>query len=187
LEGLIESLILFSQAEHGEMTLRLAPVDLNKVAEKVLNFSHSKAEEKKIALVSEVQPSLPSTQADEEKLTWVILQLVDNAIKFTASGGRVTLSIQPESEGLIMVSVSDTGIGIPSDRMEEIFEPFHQLDNTSTRRYGGTGLGLALVRDIINSHGSMVEVQSEEQKGSTFRFPLLAADSSKKAAKKRHG
>jgi signal transduction histidine kinase len=74
-----------------------------------------------------------------------------------------------------MVSVKDTGIGIRADRQEEIFEPFHQLDGSSTRRYGGTGLGLALVRDIINAHGSIIEVESVEGQGSEFRFPLLVS------------
>jgi signal transduction histidine kinase len=73
-----------------------------------------------------------------------------------------------------MVSVIDTGIGIPSNRLEEIFEPFHQLDGSSSRRYGGTGLGLALVRDILTAHGSIIEVESDEGKGSIFRFPLLS-------------
>jgi len=112
-------------------------------------------------------------QADEEKISWAILQPVDNAIKFTSSGGRVTLCIQPESDTLVTVSVTDTGIGIPPQRMEEIFEPFHQLDASATRHYGGTGLGLALVKEIVSAHGSMIEVHSEEGKGSTFSFPLL--------------
>jgi signal transduction histidine kinase len=102
---------------------------------------------------------------------------MDNAIKFTPAGGIVRLTIQPDVGQLIMVSVIDTGIGIPANRLEEIFEPFHQLDGSSTRRYGGTGLGLALVRDIINAHGSIIEVESVEGKGSTFKFPLLSAKS----------
>ncbi len=86
----------------------------------------------------------------------------------------MTLSIEPESDTLIIVSVADTGIGIPASRMSEIFEPFHQLDASSTRKYGGTGLGLALVRDIVSAHGSAIEVESEEGKGTRFHFPLLA-------------
>jgi signal transduction histidine kinase len=78
-----------------------------------------------------------------------------------------------------MVSVSDTGIGIPASRLEDIFEPFHQLDGSATRRYGGTGLGLSLVRQIIEAHGSMLEVQSAEGHGSTFKFPLLAVAEAK--------
>jgi signal transduction histidine kinase len=175
LESLIDSLILFSQAARGEMTLRLTPIDINKVAGEVINYSRPKADRRNVALEYEILARLPLVQADEEKISWVILQLLDNAIKFTPSGGNVMLSIRPESDSLIMISVRDTGIGIRADRLEEIFEPFHQLDSSSTRRYGGTGLGLALVRDIISAHGSIIEVESAEGKGSEFRFPLLVS------------
>ena len=178
LESLIDNLVLFSLAARGEMTLRLPPVDLSKVAVEIINYSRPKAEDRKIDLQHDIPPGLPPVKADEEKISWVILQLIDNAIKFTPPGGQAKLSVRAESDTLIMVTVSDTGIGIPSSRMSELFEPFHQLDSSPTRRYGGTGLGLALVREIINAHGSAIEVQSEEGKGSIFRFPLLAAKES---------
>ena len=174
LENLIDNLVLFSLAARGEMTLRLAPVDLNKVAVEIINYSRPKAEDRKVDLQHDIPPNLPRVQADEQKLSWAILQLIDNGIKFTPPGGQVKLSVRAESDTLIMVTVSDTGIGIPASRMKEVFEPFHQLDGSPTRRYGGTGLGLALVREIINAHGSTIEVQSEEGKGSRFSFPLLA-------------
>jgi signal transduction histidine kinase len=174
LESLIDNLIMFSLAARGEMTLRLARVNLNKVASEVINYSRPKANDRNVTLNFDIRPDIPFVQADEEKISWAILQLVDNAIKFTSSGGRVTLSIQPESDTLMTVSVTDTGIGIPIQRMEEIFEPFHQLDASATRHYGGTGLGLALVKEIVSAHGSLIEVHSEEGKGSTFSFPLLA-------------
>jgi signal transduction histidine kinase len=176
LEGLIDNLILFSLAARGEMTLKLAPVNLNKVAGEILSYSRTKADDRNVALTFKGQPDIPYVQADEEKISWVILQLIDNAIKFTTSGGEVTLCIQPESDTLIMVSVSDTGIGIPSNRLNEIFKAFHQLDSSSTRRYSGTGLGLALVHEIISAHGSVIEVQSEDGKGTKFRFPLLVVN-----------
>jgi signal transduction histidine kinase len=174
LESLIDNLIVFSQATRGEMTLRLAPVDMNLVASETMNYSRSKASDHNVRLQFEPRDDIPTVEADKEKISWVILQLVDNAIKFTPEGGQVTLSIEAESDAMIMISIADTGIGIPSDRLEEIFEPFHQLDGSPTRRYGGTGLGLALVRDIVNAHGSVIEVQSEQGKGSRFHFPLLA-------------
>ena len=83
------------------------------------------------------------------------------------------VSLKREGENLVIVSVADTGIGIESSLLKDIFEPFHQLDGSSTRRYGGTGLGLSLVRQIIEAHGSMIEVQSAEGQGSVFKFPLL--------------
>jgi signal transduction histidine kinase len=123
-----------------------------------------------------VESGLPPVKADAEKISWAMLQLLDNAIKFTPAGGQVTLSACLEAATLVMVSVTDTGIGIPPERLKEIFEPFHQLDGSSTRRFGGTGMGLALVRDILEAHGSVIEVESEDGKGSTFRFPLLVAE-----------
>ena len=174
LESLIDNLILFSLAARGEMTLRLASVNLNKVAGEVITYSRPKANDRGVTLNFDIRPDIPFVQADEEKISWAILQLVDNAIKFTPKGGKVTLSIQPETDTLVTVSVTDTGIGIPAQHLEEIFEPFHQLDASATRHYGGTGLGLALVKEIISAHGSIIEVQSEQGKGSTFSFPLLA-------------
>ncbi len=175
LESLIDNLILFSLAARGEMVLRLSPVNLNRIAATMMKHSKPKAEDRSVVLVQDIHPKLPYVKADEEKISWAILHLMDNAIKFTPSGGKVTLSIQPDTDALIMVSVMDTGIGIPAGRLKELFQPFHQLDGSSTRRYGGTGLGLALTQEILTAHGSRIEVISEEGKGSTFRFPLLTA------------
>lgn len=178
LESLIDNLILFSQAERGELTLHLTPVDLNKVATEILNYSNQKALDRNIILSADIKSNLPLVKADEEKISWVILQLMDNAIKFTPAGGKVDLSIKREAHTFVKVSVVDTGIGIPKNRLHELFEPFHQLDGSSTRRYGGTGLGLALVRQILDAHGSVIDVQSEEGKGTIFGFPLLVAGKS---------
>jgi signal transduction histidine kinase len=176
LESLVDNLILFSQNAQGELTLKINPMDINKLAMDAANVSETKASTNGVRLVTQIQPNLPSIQADQEKISWALLQLLDNAIKFTKPGGQVTLSIVAETSSLITVSVSDTGIGIPEKRFEEIFEAFHQLDGSSTRHYGGTGLGLALVRTILEAHGSMIEVKSELGKGSTFSFPLLAVE-----------
>jgi signal transduction histidine kinase len=176
LESLIDNLILFSQSTHGELTLKLGSVDISKVAVEIINLTKGKALDKGVNLSAQIDPYLPLVQADEEKISWVILQLLDNAVKFTSQGGKITLTICAESDELIMVSVLDTGIGIPEKRIGEIFEAFHQLDGSSTRNYGGTGLGLALVRNILDAHGSMIDVKSEVGKGSTFKFPLLAVE-----------
>jgi signal transduction histidine kinase len=101
----------------------------------------------------------------------VITQLLDNAIKYTAPRGKVTLRTIRE-DNFIHIQVSDTGIGIPQDRMNQIFEPFVQLDGSSTRKVGGTGLGLALARRIVEAHGSVIHVYSEVGKGSQFEFLL---------------
>jgi len=175
LESLIDNLILFSQAARGKLTLHLTPVNLNQVATEILNYSNQKALDRNITLSADIKSNLPLVKADEEKLSWVILQLMDNAIKFTPAGGKVGLLIKREADALVRISVADTGIGIPKNRLHELFEPFHQLDSSSTRRYGGTGLGLALVRQILEAHGSVIDVQSEESKGTIFGFTLLVA------------
>jgi signal transduction histidine kinase len=102
---------------------------------------------------------------------------MDNAVKFTPSPGKASLKILKDADNnnLVTVTISDTGIGIPPERIKEIFEPFHQLDSSATRRYGGTGLGLALVRQIVEAHGSLVSVQSGINQGTTVSFPLLIA------------
>jgi len=175
LESLIENLILFSQAARGELSLHLTPVNLNKLATDILNYSNPKALDRNITLTADIKRNLPLVKADKEQISWAILQLMDNAIKFTPPGGKVSLSLKREANTFVKVSVADTGIGIPKNRLQELFEPFHQLDGSPTRRYGGTGLGLALVQQILDAHGSVMEVQSEEGKGTIFEFTLLTS------------
>jgi two-component system sensor histidine kinase/response regulator len=176
LHKLIEDMILFSMSDSGQMTLNIKSFDLHALCQEAINRSLSKATEFKISLINEIPQNLAPTIADQEKILWVILQLLDNALKFTPPGGSVKLRVQSEGN-FAKIGVMDTGIGIPKDRMNEIFEPFHQLDSSSTRKYGGTGLGLALVRDIINAHGSVIRVTSTESKGSHFEFLLKLASS----------
>jgi len=171
LERQIEDLILFSIASRGEFSLRLAPKSVDALFEAIIKRSQTKALEKRIELRTEVPPEIGHINVDEEKFSWALVQLVDNAIKFTPPEGKVTLVAAPRN-GMIRLAVIDTGIGIPEDRMAELFEPFHQLDGSSTRRYGGTGLGLSLVRQIIEAHGSSIHVQSTVGKGSRFEFEV---------------
>lgn len=174
LESLIEDLIMFSLASRGEMSMKLDKVDIRRIVSLAANSAMNKAEERGVKVFADAAESIPSVQADSEKIGWVLNQLLDNGIKFTPSGGSVVVALKEEGSHLVAVSVTDTGIGIPQSRLKEVFEPFHQLDASSTRHYGGTGLGLSLVRQIIEAHGSLLDVQSMEGKGSTFKFPLLA-------------
>lgn len=176
LEGLIDDLIMFSLASRGELSLKQEPLDLERLANLTIKSVEQKGRDRGVSVHAVVDKNVPPVQADSQKIAWALGQLLDNAIKFTPSEGRVVLSIHHESGNLVMVSVTDTGIGIPSNRLNEIFEPFHQLDSSSTRKYGGTGIGLSLVRQIVEAHGSMLEVMSVEGKGTTFRFPLLAME-----------
>lgn len=175
LEGLIEDLIVFSLATRGEMSMKLDRVDIHQLAALAVKSARPKAEERGVSVELAVTEKLPpAVQADPQKIGWVLNQLIGNGIKFTPSGGKVLVKLGEEADNLVMVSVTDTGIGIPAGRKQEIFEPFHQLDGSSTRHYGGTGLGLSLVREIVEAHGSLLDVQSEEGRGSVFKFPLLA-------------
>jgi len=174
LEGMIEDLIMFSLASRGEMSMKLEKVDIRRVAAMVAKSALPKAEERGVQVLLSAVENIPMVQADSEKIGWVVNHLLDNGIKFTPSGGSVVVSIKEEGNSLVIVTITDTGIGIPVNRLKEIFEPFHQLDASSTRHFGGTGLGLSLVRQIIEAHGSLLDVQSVEGKGSTFKFPLLA-------------
>lgn len=174
LESMIEDLIMFSLASRGEMSMRLTNVGIGLLVSLVVKASLPKAEDRGVQVLTAIPQGIPAVQADSEKIGWVLGQLLDNGIKFTPSGGRVVVTLKEEGANLVQISVTDTGIGIPPTRLKEIFEPFHQLDGSPTRHYGGTGLGLSLVRQIIEAHGSMLDAQSVEGKGSTFKFPLLA-------------
>ena len=173
LETLIEDLIMVSLASREELNINLQNVDVGRLANLAVKSSLDKAVARGVNLHTVIDENLPSVQADSQKVAWVLNQLIDNGIKFTQSGGSVIVNVKREGENLVVTSVTDTGIGIPLNRVSDIFEPFHQLDGSTTRRYGGTGLGLSLVRDIVEAHGSMLDVQSTEGRGSTFKFPLL--------------
>ncbi len=173
LESMIEDLIMFSLATRGEMSMNLEKVDIGRLVTLAAKSAASKAEERGVQVLAAAADDIPAVQADAEKIGWVVSQLLDNGIKFTQSGGTVVIAVNEEGNNLVLVSVTDTGIGIHPNRIKEVFEPFHQLDGSSTRHYGGTGLGLSLVRQIVEAHGSLLDVQSVEGKGSVFKFPLL--------------
>lgn len=174
LERLIEDLILYASSERTQIPVSLHPLELTSLCREVVDIFAHKATDQQLILTVRV-PDIPLTvNADREKITWVLYQLVDNAIKFTPAGGLIRLEVEPIASA-VRITVSDTGIGIPPNRISEIFEPFHQLDGTSTRRYGGTGLGLSLVKKILEAHESVISVRSELGKGTQFTFDLLQA------------
>jgi signal transduction histidine kinase len=179
LENLIEDLIMVSLASRGELSIQQDNVDIRRLANLAVKSHADAALARGVNLHTLVDENVPFVQADSQKIAWVLGQLIDNGIKFTSSGGSVVLSVKCEGENLVIVSVTDTGIGIPADHLQDIFEPFHQLDGSTTRRYGGTGLGLSLVRQIVEAHGSMLEVQSTDGRGTTFKFPLLSVAGTK--------
>lgn len=171
LERLIDDLIQFSLVSRGELSLNTSPINLGDLAHAAALQVEPKARNKHIILQVQITPGLPDVLADEEKIGWVISQLLDNAIKFTPAGGLVQLTLTGGVD-LVTLTVKDNGIGIAPERRAEIFIAFHQLDSSSTRRQGGTGLGLALVHRIIEAHGAQIEVMSTEGQGASFAFSL---------------
>ena len=171
LERLIEDLILYSTSERNRIPLKIEEIDLAEVCSQVADRLAAKAHERELDLSTQVDSAPVTVSVDREKISWVIHQLLDNAIKFSPAGGSIVLHIS-QDEDQVTVKVIDSGIGIPAHRVNELFEPFHQLDGSSTRKYGGTGLGLSLAQKIIDAHGSRFEVKSDLGKGSVFSFQL---------------
>lgn len=171
LARLIDDLILFSTAETSTIQIVKQDIDLFGLAREVIDRNQSVASQKNIRLWLDCPQQSLHAYADAERVHWVINQLIDNAIKYTQPDGEVFLRVIP-SNGDITVSVIDTGIGIDPARFDEMFEPFHQLDGSSTRKQGGTGLGLTLAKKIVEAHGSHLAVSSVLGKGSKFDFML---------------
>jgi two-component system sensor histidine kinase/response regulator len=168
---LIEDLLMFSLSEKEKLHLHLEPFSIQNLCQSCINKSQLKAKERGIRLVLDIDQGIPEVDGDMEKISWVVLQFLDNAIKFTQQGGTVTLRATVEDR-LACVAVLDTGMGIPEARLDEAFDSFHQLDGSTTRRAGGTGLGLALAKKIVEAHGSIIQVSSDVGKGSSFSFSL---------------
>lgn len=174
LKRLIEDLILFSNTEGGQVHLQIETFKLASFFEELEKQVQLKKRDSYIQIETKCEQNLPPVRADREKIMWVLLQLVDNAIKFNKPGGKISVSAIKDGS-FVRLSVADTGIGIAPDKLEEIFEPFHQLDGSSTRKAGGTGLGLNLAKKIVEAHGSILAVFSEPGVGSKFEFMIISS------------
>ena len=172
--SVLNDILDFSKIEAGQLQLEVIDFDLPNVVEGVAQTSASRAEMKGLELVSYVDPAVPvSVRGDSGRLRQILVNLVENAIKFTEHGEvliRTELVEEKESQVVVRFSVTDTGIGIPSDRREAIFERFVQADGSTTRRYGGTGLGLTISKQLAEMMNGQIGVESENGSGSTFWF-----------------
>jgi signal transduction histidine kinase len=168
---LIEDLILFSTSEVGSLTIEKEDFDLKATIRDVVAKSSTLIKKNKVIVATSFPDEAALVNADHSKIFWVLNQLLDNAVKFSHEGGSINISLIPKGER-IAVSITDMGIGIEADKISDIFEPFHQIDGSSTRKQGGTGLGLTLVQKILDAHGQKVEVLSTPGKGSSFTFLL---------------
>ena len=173
LDLLIQDLLTISALESGRMKLELQPVELKSLAEKVLAFLHTKAENKSVTLVNEL-PEL-TANADANRLDQVLANLVDNAIKYGRPDGLVTVGGKKLDDGRLEIFVRDDGPGIPPEALDRVFERFYRVDKARSRDQGGTGLGLSIVKHIVQAHGGEVRCESKLGEGATFFFTLPAA------------
>jgi two-component system phosphate regulon sensor histidine kinase PhoR len=169
LTQMVTELTELSRIESGRAELRKEPLNLNSLIEGVIARFNPQADRQGVTLSSELPPDLPPVTADKERIGQVLTNLVHNAIKFTPSGGRATISAKQEKDSIV-VQVADTGIGISREDLPRVFERFYKADKARTSE--GTGLGLAIAKHIVQAHGGSIWAQSEEGKGSTFSFSL---------------
>lgn len=174
LMALLNDILDLSRIDAHQIVSDQVPFELRSTLDQVMEALRPRAEEKGLTLTKDIHPDLPRTvKGDMARLSRVLVKLIDNGIKFTERGG-ITVSVEPEgptASGLMMhFWVTDTGIGIPASQLDMIFERFSQGDGSSTRRHGGTGLGLALARELVGLMGGQMWVESVPGKGSTFHF-----------------
>ena len=176
LMSLINGILDFSKIEQG--MLELDPVDFNlhQLIHNVADIMAPAARKSGLEIICELSPDLPKwVSADNGRLRQILLNLISNAVKFTEKG-RVSIEAQKQytdtGDLMVRIAVSDTGIGIPVDRRHRLFKLFSQVDGSTTRRFGGTGLGLALCKKLVELFGGEIGVESESEKGSTFWFTI---------------
>jgi signal transduction histidine kinase len=166
---LISNILEISRIESGKFELAVTKVNLKEMINSIVEELKILAKQKNIELKSEVG-SIPLIEGDDTRIHEIINNLVSNATKFTEKG---EIKIKAEKKGkFIEVSVSDTGIGIPPDKMKNLFQKFYQVDPSIGRRYGGTGLGLSITKKMVEMHHGTISVSSTLGKGSTFKFTL---------------
>ncbi len=190
LSSLVNDILDFYKLRNNEINLQRKLVGLREMTDIVLSLSKPLLAGKNVALINNIDSSIPRIFADENRLQQILHNLLGNAIKFTREGNvtvGATVCRETKDEntdpphspteiaGFLQISVSDTGIGIPADKFDSIFQSFEQVDASTAREYGGTGLGLSVSKQLVELHGGKIWVESEMGKGSTFYFTLPLA------------
>jgi signal transduction histidine kinase len=193
--SMISQILDLSRIESGNLRLVITDFNVREVLRAALTSVVPQCQKKGIHLETHIGEDLPFLKGDREKIGQVVVNLLGNASKFTPAGGRIKLSADRftgprrarstdkadhgagqlfdlADESFVRIVVEDTGIGIPQDKLDRIFERFFQVDNSSTREFGGTGLGLSIVKSFIDAHGGDIRVDSETGKGSRFTVLL---------------
>lgn len=178
LARLIEQLMELSRLESGELPLRREEIPLAPLVTQVLSEIEVARSDRGVAVESRLPSDLPPVDADRERVHQVLFNLVDNAVRFTPAGGAVTVSAQRHN-GSVEVRVADTGAGISPEHLPRLFERFYRADPARSREDGGTGIGLAIARSVVEAHGGHIRAESELGKGSVFTFDLPVAPATK--------
>ncbi|HEY9205821.1 MAG TPA: sensor histidine kinase [Candidatus Methanoperedens sp.] len=171
LTSMVNDLLDLSRIESGRMRYRKEIVNLRYIIDAAVRNIKNEIEEKGLSLRINIPENLPEIRADRDKLIQVFLNLLSNAVKFTNKNGSIEIEAMELGKN-IEVHVRDNGIGIPPDKLDKIFDKFYQVDNTSTRSYGGSGIGLAVAKGIVEGHGGTIRVESEPGRGSDFIVAL---------------
>ena len=169
---LLNDLTDLSNIELGKVSLRLAPVRVSEVVASVIDIVSAKATAGRVGLVTDVRPPELSINADHDRLAQILINLVDNAVKYTPENGWVTVRARALEDGRVELMVRDTGVGIPRADLPRITERFYRVDKARSRELGGTGLGLAIVKHLVMAHGGELVIESEQGEGTTVRVAL---------------
>ncbi len=174
LASLVNDILDFSKLKENEIKLFLKDISIKQCVDLAIEFSKHLIQDKKLELRNEIKEDIYYVNADENRLQQIFINLLGNAIKFTENGFVIISARIIEEKGTpyIAISITDTGIGIPKDKFEAIFKSFEQVDSSTSREYGGTGIGLTITKKLIELHGGTINVESELEKGSTFTFTL---------------
>jgi len=171
LENLVNDLLILSAIESREVKMNIVPEPLIRSVHTVLALDKKIIEEKGHQVTVDIPVDLPKVLVDRQRIEQVFLNLLDNAVKFTPPGGKISIQARLEKP-FVRVEVIDNGVGIPAEHLSRVFERFYRVDRARSREAGGTGLGLAIVRHIVLAHRGKVEVESTADLGSTFRIFL---------------
>lgn len=171
---LVDDLLVLSRAIAGHLEIEARPMDFSDAVARSFEAIRPDAQDKQMALVEDLPPDLPQVLADPLRLYQVLSHLLENALKFTPAGGTIRLSAHPEGT-FVRVTVADTGPGVPPEAAPRLFRKFTQLDMSATRSVGGAGMGLSLVKTLVEAHGGQVGVERAPEGGAAFWFTLPAA------------
>jgi signal transduction histidine kinase len=170
LDRFIGEVLDISKLEAGVMKFNLVPANLNEIVENAVETMKMQALNTNLKLILK-EDKVPEVVIDKDRITQVIMNLINNAIKFTDAGGVIVVELSSDIDHA-MVKVKDNGIGIRKEDLDRLFKPFQQLDSSYGRKYGGSGLGLAICKRIITYHGGKIWTESEFGKGSSFQFTI---------------